>query len=45
MFSVQYGIIEITELKPNILPVKKIISHENYINKDEYPNDIGIIEV
>lgn len=45
LFSVQYGILELTEFEPNVVPVKKITVHENYDDTGSVPNDIAIVEV
>lgn len=45
LFSVQYGILELTELEPNVVPVKNITVHEGYVDDGNVPNDIAIVEV
>ncbi|GLV32206.1 uncharacterized protein CBL_11837 [Carabus blaptoides fortunei] len=45
LFSVQYGILELTQFEPNVLPVKKITVHENFVDDGQLPNDIAIVEI
>lgn len=42
--QIQYGIIDIEEEK-NVIGVAEIISHKDYVQGSNYPNDIAILVV
>lgn len=45
LFTIQYGVLRITESFPNVVRINKIIKHEGYKDSGNYPNDIAILEV